>query len=74
MFCRLCSNYLDRHPEVLSPANQGGAGLARLLDVVESGGHEEYEHTTLPGRELHARALLASGGVMPPKPVTSLRK
>lgn len=64
-FCKLCSRYLDRHPEVLSPSNQNGAPLHRLLDVVETGGHEEYTHTTLPGKMLHERAVLEAGLTLP---------
>jgi hypothetical protein len=67
-YCKLCARYLDRHPETVSPANSGGPALHRLLEVRETGGLGQVEHTTLPGRELHHRAALEGGIVLPPSP------
>jgi hypothetical protein len=64
-YCKLCSKYLDRHPEALSPANQNGEPLHRLLEVRQLGGLGREEHTTLPGQLLHERALLESGQTLP---------
>ena len=67
-FCRLCSQYLDCHPEVLSPLNQNGAPLNRLLETQAGGDADPLftRHVYLPGQELHERAALEAGLILPP--------